>query len=176
MNGQVVPRFKALVVCACGCGDEGPPRRKPWLNGMHTRGCECRRCLAGGFGKSERRRVRRFARRSGLTAASGSGRHLGYDLTGVCAVEETAGAAVVDGFRGWWDSKAVQEKVRRVRGQKLRPWALVLSWNEKARLVVMDADGFAELCDAACSPDDLPVSVASGEVGRGHGDEPETAR
>lgn len=152
---QVHPNFKQRVVCACPdpeCG-EGRPRAKAWADGMHTRECDCRRCTAGAHGKSERRRVSRFGRRSGLSQASGSGRRLGYDLSGVLALEETCDKALVDPLRKWWERKGVQDKVERVSAQRLTPWGFAASWGDRVQLVVMPAEACAALCLAASGSD-----------------------
>jgi hypothetical protein len=149
---EVTPRFKALVRCACGCG-EGRPQTKARRDGMHVRGCECRACTAGAHPKAEKRRVGKYARRSGLTQASGSGRRLGYDLSGVVALEETSAVALVDPLRKWWERKGMRDKVARVADQRMVPWGFAASWDGKVQLVVIPADGFAALCFAASGSD-----------------------
>lgn len=153
---QVTPNFKALVVCGCSdpeCG-EGIPRTKRNRDGtFHTRACTCKSCTSGQHAKNEKKRVRRFATRSGLTQASGSGRRLGYDLGGSVAVEETSAQEIVGPVRGWWARVDVQRKVRRVREQRRLPWAIALSWDDDVRLVVTDAASFSALCLAACGSD-----------------------
>jgi len=153
---DVQPRLKPdPAICPCGCGVIGRPRTRAWRGEAepHTRNCTCRRCSAGAHGKNERKRVGRFARATGLTRAPMSGAVIGYDLGGIVAVEETANEAVVKGLRKWWAGVGVQRKVRRIREQQLQPWAFVASWDGKPRLVVMDPEGFAALCQAANGPD-----------------------
>lgn len=149
---EVEPRLKPWVQCACGCA-EGRPQTKARRDGMHVRGCLCRACSAGAHPKNERRRVGKFARRSGLSQASGSGRRLGYDLSGVVALEETSAVALVDPLRKWWERKGVRDKVARVAGQRMLPWGFAASWDGKVQLVVIPADGFAALCLAASGSD-----------------------
>lgn len=149
---DVTPRLKAWIQCPCGCG-EGRPQTKARRDGVHIRGCPCKMCTAGAHPKAEKRRVGRFARRSGLTQASGSGRRLGYDLSGVVALEETSAVALVDPLRKWWERKGVQDKVGRVAGQRMMPWGFAASWNGTVQLVVIPADGFAALCLAASGSD-----------------------
>lgn len=150
---DVQPRFKEWIFCACGCELEGRPQRRAKRDGMHVRGCECRACKAGVHPKAEKRRVGKFARRSGLTQASGSGRRLGYDLSGVVALEETSAVALVDPLRKWWERKGVRDKVARVAGQRLVPWGFAASWGGKVQLVVMPAECAAALCLAASGSD-----------------------
>lgn len=149
---SVEPRFKPEVECACGCGRAGRPRAKAWADGYHVRDCDCRRCRAGSYGKSERKRVRRFARRAGLTASSGSGRWNGKDIYGVLAVEETSARAIADGLEKWWNTNAVQDKIAGVSGQSLAPWGLLVTLDEHTQLFVSVAPCIEELCQAACGP------------------------
>lgn len=152
-SSDVQPNLKAWIVCACGCGLEGRPQTKARRDGMHVRGCSCRGCKAGVHPKAEKRRVGKFARRSGLTQASGSGRRLGYDLSGVLALEETSAVALVDPLRKWWERKGVRDKVARVAGQRLVPYGFAASWDGKVQLVVLPADACAALCLAASGSD-----------------------
>lgn len=149
---DVTPRLKEWITCACGCG-EGRPQTKARADGMHVRGCTCRACKAGAHPKNERKRVSRFARKSGLTQASGSGRRLGYDLSGVIALEETSAVALIDPLRKWWERKGVRDKVARVADQRMLPWGFAASWDGKVQLVVMPADCAAALCLAASGSD-----------------------
>lgn len=156
MSPEVTPNFKLTYVCACGCGKEGPARRKKWVDGFHVRSCECRRCKAGGYGKAERRRVRRFSRAAGLTPAPASGNGIGFDAGGVVLVEETAAEDVVRGLRNWWQNVGTQRKVRDVMRQRIKPGAFVASWDGKPQLVVMTPEHFIELCQATWEPGDAP--------------------
>lgn len=149
---DVEPRLKAWITCACGCC-EGRPQTKARRDGMHIRGCVCRACKGGAHPKAERTRVARFARRSGLTQASGSGRRLGWDLSGVLALEETSAQALVGSLRKWWETKGVQDKVARVRDQRMLPWGFAASWDGKVQIVVLPADCAAALCLAAAGSD-----------------------
>jgi len=152
---EVTPNFKALVVCACSdanCG-EGRPRPKAWKSGMHTRECTCRECMAGGYGKAERKRVRRFGKKSGLTPTPGSGRHRGYDLSGVLAVEETSARVLVEPLERYLARKDVGEKMARVRADRQRPGALLLSSDDKPLIALIDPDALAALCIAASGSD-----------------------
>lgn len=147
------PHFKTEIVCACGCGKVGRPRAKAWTDGLHVRDCSCRRCVTGQRTKAENRRVGRFARGSGLRQASGSGRRLGYDLSGVVAIEETSARELVEKLRAWWALKATQAKLERVRAQSLLPWAFAASWDDRVQLIVTDAESFSALCIAAAGSD-----------------------
>lgn len=151
---DVQTNFKTTVVCPCGCGAEGAPRQRKNRDGTHhARSCTCRSCGAGRYAKDEKRRVGRYASRSGLTQQSGSGRKIGYDLGGVCAVEETSERTITKHLRLWWATVEVQRKLARVRRQKYQPWAFIASWDDRPQLVVMDPDGFAALCLAANGSD-----------------------
>lgn len=150
---DVQTNFKSTVVCACGCGKEGQPRRKAWRDGMHVRDCTCRRCVNGERTKAEKKRVTRFGARSGLYRAPNSGRMLGFDLGGVVAVEETSEQTITKHLKLWWATVEVQRKLQRIRRQPRLPWAFVGSWEGKPQLVVMSPDGFSALCLAACGSD-----------------------
>lgn len=150
---EVESRLKPWVLCACPCKREGRPQTKARRDGMHIRGCSCRACSAGAHPKNERRRVARYARKSGLTQASGSGRRLGYDLSGVLALEETSAVALVGPLRKWWERKGVRDKLARVSGQRLVPWGFAASWDGKVQVVVLPADACAALCLAASGSD-----------------------
>lgn len=152
-SAEVESRLKPWVECGCGCKLEGRPQPKARNGVVHVRGCECRACKAGAHPKNERKRVGRYARRSGLTQASGSGRRLGYDLSGVVALEETSAVALVGTLRKWWERHGVQDKVARVASQRMVPWGFAASWDGAVRLVVMPAEGFAALCLAASGSD-----------------------
>lgn len=150
---EVESRLKQWITCPCGCGREGRPQTKARADGHHVRGCDCRACKAGAHPKAEKRRVAKFARRSGLTQASGSGRRLGYDLSGVLALEETSAVALVDPLRKWWERKGIRDKVARVADQRMLPWGFAASWGGKVQLVVLPADCLAALCLAASGSD-----------------------
>lgn len=158
--------LKATVDCPCGCGAHGLPRTKRNRDRTHhTRNCECKSCAAGQHAKDEKTRVAKFARRSGLTQQSGSGRKIGYDLGGCCAVEETSHQVIVKHLKLWWATVDVQRKLARIRRQKYQPWAFVASWENKPQLVVMSPEGFAALCLAASGSDmELAVHLIETEL------------
>lgn len=151
---RMEPRLKSYIDCPCGCGENGLARNKKNRDGTHhVRACVCKSCSGGQYAKAEKTRVAKFARRSGLYQQSGSGRRIGYDLGGVCAVEETSHAVIVKHLKLWWATVDVQRKLARIRRQTYQPWAFVASWENKPQLVVMSPDGFAALCLAASGSD-----------------------
>lgn len=140
------------VVCPCGCGLVGQPRRKAWRDGLgpHVKRCGCRRCVGGRQRAKARVREHKVARAVGGQREVLSGALSGTDVTGgVCDVEETANVAVCRGVRRWWESKGVQTKVARLMARRVLPRALVLHWERQHRIVVMPYGDWVELCQMA---------------------------
>lgn len=149
------------ITCPCGCNVYGAPRPKAWKDGLvHVRQCgrgptatkSCRHCDGARVKRRANSRERRVMSRLGGQRNPGSGAWGGNDnLPGstVCEIEETAGEATVRGLRRWWLGKGVQAKTRKIRESKLRPGALVASWDGKPRLAVLTFDAFVDLCRLA---------------------------
>lgn len=134
--------------CVCGCGTFGSPRRKAWQDGLgpHSKLCPCRRCEGSRHKKNAGARERRIAKNTGMERSPLSGGVSGFDLSGVCWVEETSNRAITRGLRRWWDSQGVTKKLSRLLElPPVKPKALMLSWDGKPQLVIMPFDSWNEL-------------------------------
>lgn len=154
--GEVTPRLKPFVACACGCG-EGRPKVKPFKDGIHIRGCPCRRCAGRNFKRTASARERRGARKIGGTRAPLSGQLSGYDLIvqlsngDVLVAEETAAEWFCRGPIRWWNGKGVAAKLARLLAQRSYLRAAVMP-----ELVVMPRADWDALVQVAAFREDQP--------------------
>lgn len=143
--------------CVCGCGTVARPRVKQWADGLgpHARGCPCRRCTGGRQSGKARRREHKVAKALGGERQPMSGNLSGYDIgSGLWRAEETANVALVRGFRRWVESKQVRTKLARLMALTGVRRAFVVSWDGKARWVVIPFDDWANQCQ-----DDLEATA-----------------
>jgi hypothetical protein len=128
------------VLCPCGCGVFGTPKRKAWGDGLrHVKGCgPCRRCTGSRSKSRASRRENRVARDIGGTREPMSGALSGKDVTaGLWALEETANVALVRGIRRWWTSDQIRRKTARLMAQHGVAHGFVCSWDGRPQIVVM---------------------------------------
>jgi hypothetical protein len=134
----------AKADCPCGCGVFGTPKVRAWGDGLrHVRGCPCRRCVGSRQRPNARRRERRLALDVGGEVQVLSGALSGADVVGhLWSFEETANVEVVRGFRRWWTSKTVRNKVARLFARRGEARALVLSWDGRPQVVITSYEDF----------------------------------
>lgn len=126
--------------CVCGCGLFGSPRRKIWVGETvgHVKLCRCRRCEGSRHKKNAGARERRIAKNTGMERSPLSGGVSGFDLSGVCWVEETSNQALTRGLFRWFDSQQIQRKLERLFSlSSVKPKAFLASRAGRPELVVM---------------------------------------
>lgn len=135
------------IDCPCGCGLIGRPRVKIWRGETvgHVPGCQCKRCQGSRFKKTASARESRLAKKTGGRREQGSGNVTGRDVTTGAGtwVEETTNFALTRGFFAWWDSKQTQEKTKKVRENKVAPWAYTVSMGRRS-FTIQETDTWAE--------------------------------
>lgn len=148
------------IPCACGCGAVGRPRTKAWRDSLHhSVTCRCARCKAPTYRRAAAKRERAIAKDIGGERHALSGALSGVDVSSVIVeVEETSNVAVTRGIRRWFESLTVQRKIARLiaHGRVSGvPSALVLTWERRRRLVVMDYESFRALCKQRLDDDEV---------------------
>lgn len=144
MTGQLLLPGPERHECPCGCGQYGVLRRKAWADGLrHVKLCPCRRCESSRFSRRAKRRETRIARDLGGAREPFSGALSGADVrAGLWSFEETSNEAVVRGFRRWWTTKTVTKKLARLFARHGEAHGLVLSWDGKPRVVIVEYADF----------------------------------
>jgi hypothetical protein len=145
---EVDPNFRpAVEACACGCGVIGRPRVKRWTDGLHhARGCGCRRCVGGRQRGKASNRERKIAKKIGGERHILSGALSGADVSNsLVDIEETGGEAYARGLRRWWESKAVQTKIKRLYQRRVLPHAFIVWIAPRKGLVVMTYEDWCVL-------------------------------
>jgi len=143
MTDQLPLQGPLKIICPCGCGVFGTPKRKAWGDGLHhVKGCgPCKRCSGSRAKKNAYVRERKIAKAISGERDAMSGALSGRDVhMGLWSIEETAEEALVRGLRRWWTSKQIRTKVARLMARHGEAHGFVASWDGRPQIVVVPYD------------------------------------
>lgn len=135
------------IECPCGCGIEGEQRKRAWRDGKpaHVKRCPCRRCVGSRQRNKARVREHQIALDTGGEREPLSGSISGIDgRAGSWVWEETGNQAIARGLRKWWDSSAVQNKIKRLMERPDGERRVLILTDEKPWLVIMPYESWVE--------------------------------